>query len=411
MIDRRIVPIKEQYDNWYGQMADLTKKWEQYGILRDLKDEYHRRMMAVLMENQRLINEVAFENDDGLEANQFRRLSIPLVRRVFGKAPFLDWVCVQPMLGPTSDLFMKSITGEWVDHALAAKTRFLKTEWPQDSIDKFVNVPAEPATRLNYEVEITAILASELADELCHEVIKDLCNNCTMETFTLDEGSIQSRTLNNAISYGSHNLRGSLGRNQANWMIVSEKMYDLLRSEPAYGLTEKDDMTWTTVSRVFHVGSLKNDTGEWAVYCDRDFADNNILFGYRGDWQEAGYFYTPYVFLTKTPPVERPGGVKAYPLMTRYGKFIKRGGSNYYRLVTINNVVFTQDEPHAEEIGEVRSSCTLRVQEGELETHTPDQCSELGGPGELVPEDVLQCDDAGDDCGGLQSVGHVEQDA
>lgn len=366
MMNSENMNIEKRYNNWCDQLAKIAEPWSNAGLLKGLKNKYHKHMVAAILENQRLTNEITIKNNNGIEENQFLRISIPLTRRVFESAPFLNWVCVQPMNSPIDTLFMKSINGEWTNSAIIAKTRMLKTLWPHD----LINSLSKPHVRLDHEAEIIELLALELADELCHEVIKDLCNNCNVETITL--GDHQTRTLNSAISYGSNNLRRSLGHNQANWMIVSEKMYELIRSDPEYVLTELDELTYTTVSRVFHVGTFKNDTGEWALYCDRDFDENKILFGYHGDWQEAGYFYVPYVFLKKISKVDYGNGTFSYPLMTRYGKTIKSGGSNYYRLVTINNVVFTQDEPRIEESRKDRSFCAIRVQKGELATDSPD---------------------------------------
>lgn len=394
MQDSRIKPYSEQYAAWSDQLKDLTDRWGKIGLLSGIKDPYHKSLMAVVLENQRLVNELTDDAKGDLYP-QFRRISIPVVRRVFGTAPFLNWVGVQPMLGPYSDLFFKGVGEEWDAESVIAKTRFLKTEWPH----AVLTGPYKSAYAIDHEAEVTAILATDLSDELCHEVIKDLRNNCATETVSIGTGVSQARAVNNVISYSSKNLRGSLGRHEANWIIVSEKMHDLFLSDPEYGFTADDELTWSHVGKVFYAGKLKNDHGEWKVYCDRAAEDNKVLMGYRGNWTEAGYFYCPYVFLTNIPATPMSDGSERHRMMTRYAKKLRRGGSNYYRMVTINNVVFAQDEPQFEEAGEARSTCTLRIQTGELAGDAQDQPAELDGPGELVPEGVSEpvhdCDDRG----------------
>ncbi len=382
MLNEMIVPIKEQYDNWYNSLSHVFDSWNKFGLLGGLKDEYHQRILAVLMENQKCIISQTFYDDDNIKTQQFNRLSIPLTRRVFSRAPFIDWIHVQPMVSPANDLFSKSISGEWMGDVVVSRTRFLKTTWPHD----LINGPSTYSIRLDHECEIVEMLALKLADELCHEIIRDLLVNCAVEALDLDSSEPQTQTLNNVISCSGRRL----GCNRANWMIVSKKMYDLLRSDVRYGLTELDELKWATVGRVFHVGSIKNDADELSVYCDSDFAENSILFGYRGDWQESGYSYMPYVFLKNPLKINCNDGTFSYPLETRYGKLLKRNGSNYYKLVTLNNVVFTQDESHTEKNGEIRSFCTFRVQKGELGANSSNQYLEPHRSGELVSKDANQ---------------------
>src|SRR3954469_3498542 len=71
-------------------------KWEQTGLLEKLPT--FRSETAVLLENQRLINESM--NDSG-DIAQFKRISIPLVRRICGGLALPHFASVQPLLGPT----------------------------------------------------------------------------------------------------------------------------------------------------------------------------------------------------------------------------------------------------------------------------------------------------------------------
>ena len=63
-----------------NEAKELERRWSQTGLLEGIKDKYERSCTAVLLENQRLMNEVATDTSD---IAQFKRISIPLVRRIY----------------------------------------------------------------------------------------------------------------------------------------------------------------------------------------------------------------------------------------------------------------------------------------------------------------------------------------
>lgn len=81
-----------------NEAQDLEQKWGKFGLLNGIEDRYTRSMTAVLLENQRLINEAATDTSD---IAQFKRISIPLVRRIYPQLIANKIVSVQPLLGPT----------------------------------------------------------------------------------------------------------------------------------------------------------------------------------------------------------------------------------------------------------------------------------------------------------------------
>jgi hypothetical protein len=81
-----------------NEAQDLEQKWGQVGLLNGIQDRYTRSMTAVLLENQRLINEVSTDTSD---IAQFKKISIPLVRRIYPQLIANKIVSVQPLLGPT----------------------------------------------------------------------------------------------------------------------------------------------------------------------------------------------------------------------------------------------------------------------------------------------------------------------
>jgi hypothetical protein len=81
-----------------NEARELESRWAQTGLLENISDKYTRSCTAVLLENQRLINEASTDSGD---VAQFKRISIPLVRRIYPQLIANKVVSVQPLLGPT----------------------------------------------------------------------------------------------------------------------------------------------------------------------------------------------------------------------------------------------------------------------------------------------------------------------
>ena len=81
-----------------NEAKELEKRWGKTGLLENIEDRYVRSATAVLLENQRLINEASTDTGD---IAQFKRISIPLVRRIYPQLIANKIVSVQPLLGPT----------------------------------------------------------------------------------------------------------------------------------------------------------------------------------------------------------------------------------------------------------------------------------------------------------------------
>jgi hypothetical protein len=76
----------------------LEQRWAKTKLLNGIKDPAIRQTTAVMLENQRLMNEAATDTAD---IAQFKRISIPLVRRIYPQLIANKIVSVQPLLGPT----------------------------------------------------------------------------------------------------------------------------------------------------------------------------------------------------------------------------------------------------------------------------------------------------------------------
>jgi len=81
-----------------NEARELEGRWGRTGLLEGIEDRYVRSACAVLLENQRLMNEVSTDTSD---IAQFKRISIPLVRRIYPQLIANKIVSVQPLLGPT----------------------------------------------------------------------------------------------------------------------------------------------------------------------------------------------------------------------------------------------------------------------------------------------------------------------
>ena len=81
-----------------NEAKQLETRWAKTGLLSNIEDKYVRSATAVLLENQRLVNEASTDTSD---IAQFKRISIPLVRRIYPQLIANKIVSVQPLLGPT----------------------------------------------------------------------------------------------------------------------------------------------------------------------------------------------------------------------------------------------------------------------------------------------------------------------
>lgn len=87
-----------------NEANECVGKWGQTGLLEGVEGhspketDFLRKTTAVMLENQRLFNEVSTDTGD---IAQFKRISIPLVRRIYPQLIANKIVSVQPLLGPT----------------------------------------------------------------------------------------------------------------------------------------------------------------------------------------------------------------------------------------------------------------------------------------------------------------------
>jgi len=83
---------------YLNEAKEIENRWASVGMLDGIDNRFDRSTTAVMLENQRLINEVSTDTGD---VAQFKRISIPLVRRIYPQLIANKIVSVQPLLGPT----------------------------------------------------------------------------------------------------------------------------------------------------------------------------------------------------------------------------------------------------------------------------------------------------------------------
>jgi hypothetical protein len=86
-----------------NEARQIEAKWSRplrngKSLLDGISDRYERATTSVMLENQKLMNEAMTDSGD---IAQFKRISIPLVRRIYPQLIANKIVSVQPLLGPT----------------------------------------------------------------------------------------------------------------------------------------------------------------------------------------------------------------------------------------------------------------------------------------------------------------------
>jgi len=374
----------QAYNKWSAGLDNMIDTWEQVGLLKNLDDKYHRQIVAVMLENQRLLNTLELDKyAESDHVKQYRRLSIPIVRRLFGKAPFMKWVGIQPALGPNNLLWMKR--GEnLLTKDILCKTRKLKTQWPYDSLK------GNGHNNMDKEAAICADVAASLSDEFCREIASDLCKNVTQYKFSVDVPEKQCLILETAIDFTGEQIKARVGHSP-NWMLTSKKFIDLFKSSDEYNFISMPDNAHG--GKVYYAGLM----GGLDVYCDEGFPDTEMLLGYRGDWHEAGYYFLPYTTISLAAIQLDPNDnfSPRFGLLTRYAKTLERDGRHFYRTIKVDNVIFPQESGPITQVGRLGLGTVIILQKRKLAVDPQDEHPEQSGPGELVPEGEQQSDDTG----------------
>jgi hypothetical protein len=275
--------------------SQIDERWSVIDpALKEIKDKYKRAAVAVLLENQKLMNDISVNSSrDG----SLRSKLMDLVRKVYINLNAWNWVSIQPTLGPTGLIFYltPNSSGDGLNVAsddIAARTRKFERYFADD-----------------FGVND---LGCDLIQEIDKEILTDLWNNPSKEgCVNLGAFSASDRDLELIKKIREMKKELSL----VNFLVVNTAIYTEYRTAFDF---------------------LK---GDFSIYSHDGVP--GVLFGYKGEsFMSSKYVYSPYVPFTSTPcyvgDAVNMTAAEKRGLLTRYGKKLLPGLGNYGRL-TISN--------------------------------------------------------------------------
>jgi len=268
----------------------ITERWEKYGLLENITTEEKKSGTAVLLENQRLFN----ENSHGDNEAQFKRISIPLARRIAPNLAAWHFVSVQPLL-LTQDHFYYFQGNKLVKEAIEAKQRKMKTTWNYDAVQDL-----RPVNGLNAEAELCAVLAQELAIEFDRHLIHELREGAAVKKF-VDFNDLYGNskfakyiTLQQVVADLAEDVRIYSKRGHPTWVCTSQEIAETISSE------ENGDDFFTRSLGIHKYGVLAENETAMTIWVDPIMKAGQLVMGYRGKHSyDAGYAFCPHLLLKR----------------------------------------------------------------------------------------------------------------
>ncbi len=254
--------------------------WKNSGYLDELDelDEFKSGVLGVLLENQKLINEMSTDTSD---VATFKRISMPLVSKVFTKLLNLDLVSIYPMLGPTA------LFGE---HNLFAITRKLNAIWT-----------FEAQQDLRFERHNDA--EQELVETLSEDILLEIVNEITIDLY-------ENAGLTWHIKYEKlfKIIDITIETSQVDWIGGGKNIVNNLTGRYCNKFKDMPELS----------GYYEHKEKTIPIYYLPKINDNEIL-GVKKD----SYIYAPYAPVIQTPTVLDPNSfLPRKGFMTRYSKRI-----------------------------------------------------------------------------------------
>ena len=257
----------------------LTEKWAKYGILKGIEEDY-KDVVAQVLENQRVANE-----STSFDA-AFKRLSIPLVRRIFGGISLLNkLISIQPLDKPAGLIRYINNNKETIKQATASTFK-TKSVWDIS----FVQDVAFGAG-VNAEAELAAIIAQDLAIEITRKVLVNIKNSAALRKVLVFTNPKSARI---EILDFIEEIRKRHHRPKSNWLVTSP--------EVASSLFNSQNNKHESLGLIYW--------GIWEdinVYVDSLAPMSRMILGYKGEISfDSGYVYSPYVPLNLTAVILNP---------------------------------------------------------------------------------------------------------
>jgi len=170
-----------------NEAKELEGRWAKTGLLSGIEDRYTRAATAVLLENQRLINEVSTDTAD---IAQFKRISIPLVRRIYPQLIANKIVSVQPLLGPTGLVYY-------------LRFRYSSNKGATRGADNNGGFPGDDANSLMQKADGTANLDIFYSHQFVQNETRTDAGGDTTSSFTVERTPILPGTVTGTVYDGS----------------------------------------------------------------------------------------------------------------------------------------------------------------------------------------------------------------
>ena len=337
-------------------VSENTSKWAGTGLLGGISDPHIGRNVATLLENQRLFNEQwpgngaslipeGAETDIPMEhwASQWKRISIPVMRRVFGEN-FIGHhiVSVQAMKSSQENTYLIGFDGRTTSGMTEANTRRLSVSWEppvwkysEDGSVKWVEFRGEKyMTGLDAEAEATAIFAEAICHDFSREIIRDLALNAGK--LAVYEYKDENHLLSLVEGMSAY-IAAKCYNREATWVVTSPTIVKLLGEyiEPA---TDQ----WNNIVNINAQRDGVNKVGvlnkKWQLFEDSTAPAGNILFGYKNakNHFDAGYIFSPYLPVNPTPSWRTNEQEQRGQVLARYGKRLVNPG--FYGTLKIENL-------------------------------------------------------------------------
>lgn len=296
------------------ELAKILPKWKKTDFLNGLKDDYHTEQMALILENQRLMD----------------TKYVSLVHQIFKDSIIFDIISVQTMLGPASPVYFHKYASREEDgksifeliiegEDVAAKTRKIATnggDKVENTEKKIANI--EFTSNGQIPEEKISETATAIRNAIEGEVLTDIRNNvCTIATFHHEKNMPTYEEIYIKLVEISSIVHRKTLMGPPRWIVVNQEIADVF---PTY--SKLKDLVEPT-DKIYHWGTL-NYT--WKVFVDPN-GPREILIGLYSQPYTAGYIYCPYL------PIGDSATVLEVPikfLLTRYGKKLTRIGAKFY---------------------------------------------------------------------------------
>jgi len=295
---------KKRHDE---EAASCLEKWKDHFPFEKVDSEYAKQL-AIILENQRLMNETSSGHS---------KIDLQLVFDIYSNLMARHFVSIQTLLGPAGLVYFLAFKEDGDEiklvldsEEIAARTKRLETETEWDDEN----------------------LAAKISNEITREITTDLRNN--VGTKALVDPGLDGEGWYFRIKEIKDVIHRKTLLSSDYWILTSPKIGKMLSEYYSGRFPETDD----EIFFVSHIGC--------PLYVDVEFPEDTVLIGLRGRekeddednlwYYEAGYQYSPYVPLTFTPVILDPDTFHPKKgLITRYGKKLLRMGTKYYGLIQV----------------------------------------------------------------------------